>query len=210
MKNQRLSGSVVLGLGLMAAAAVAGFHSGATANSSHLDAKSAVIGTVDLNKVMESLVEVKERNAQINAKGTERQKVLDGLSDELKTIDADLKMLPAESKERVDKIAKGIELRKMAEAKAQIFQQLINLEKGEVLREVYKKIEDASRSLAEKEAMDLVIVDDSTMIRIPERASDQEVSLAAQTRKVLYAGKSIDLTDRIITQLNNANGAPKK
>ena len=55
-----------------------------------------------------------------------------------------------------------------------------------------------------------MIVNDAAMINIPDRASDQEVSMAAQSRKVLYASKSVDLSDRIITQLNNANNAPKK
>ena len=210
MSNQRVSGSIVLGLGLIAAAAVAGFQSGATANSANLDGKAAVIGVVDLNRVLGSLTEVKERNAQIQATGQQRQEELNKLTEELKAIEADLGQLPADSKARVQKIAHGIEIRKMAEAKAQIYQQLINLEKGEVLRDVYKKIEEASKSIGEKEGFDLVMVNDAAMINIPDRASDQEVSMAAQSRKVLYASKSVDLSDRIITQLNNANNAPRK
>ncbi len=210
MNTQRVSGSVLLGLGLMSLAAVAGFQSGATANSAHLDSKPSVIGVVDLNKVLGSLTEVKERDAKIVADGKEAQKQLDKYSEELKAIDNDLEQLPKDSKARIDKVAEGIKLRKRAETETQIFQQLINLRKGEVLRDVYTKIEDAAKSIGEKEGFDLVIVNDSTMIKIPDRASDQEVSMVAQSRKVLYAGKSIDLSDRIITQLNNQNSAPKK
>lgn len=210
MNNSRISGSIVLGLALAGAAAVAGFQSGATATSANMDAKAAVIGTVDLNVVMKDLAEVQERNAALVVSGKARQEELTKAREELKKIQHDIDQADRNSKDRINKIAQGIELQKTTEAKAQIFQQLINLEKGEILRDVYRKIEEAAKNIGEKEGFDLIIVDDRSMVAIPDRGSDQEVSMAAQSRKVLYAGKSVDLTSRVITVLNTQYGAPKK
>lgn len=198
-----------LGLAIVAGVSVASWHGSATATASRLAAQPASVATIDLNRVMEGLQSVKERNAALRVKGQERQKELDALQEQLKKLDSDLDQLAKDSKERINIVARGIETRQTLQSKAQIYQQLINLEKGEVLREAYAQIEAAAKALAEKEGYDLVVVDDRAMIQIPDRASDQEVSLAAQSRKVLYAGASLDITDRIITQLNNQASAPR-
>jgi hypothetical protein len=79
---------------------------------------------------------------------------------------------------------------------------------------VYRTLREGAKQLAEAEKYELIIVDDSR-IEIQTQRSQNSPPLEAQAKgqiaelRVLYAGKLIDVTDKLIVQLNNArSGTP--
>ena len=71
---------------------------------------SAVISLVDLERVMQGLKEVKDLNAQVGAETDLKNKDLQAMEGRIKKRDEEVKLLPADSKERRAKIVEGIEL----------------------------------------------------------------------------------------------------
>jgi Skp family chaperone for outer membrane proteins len=212
MKNGNMA-SVMVMAGLasfsgLALAGVLGWQAGATATT-RLAPEPTRIATVNLEKLVEQLAEVKERDAGVKARGLQRQEELDKIKNDLKTIESDVKEMPRDSADRREKIARGLELKQVADTKLRVYQQLINIEKGEILADIYKKICDASARLAEREGYDVVLMDDR-VIQIPETGSDGDVNGAIQAKRVLWARDSLDITDRLVTMLNNERNAPSK
>lgn len=207
-KNSGLGLAIVAGA-VLSITALTGWHAGATATTASLAPEPARIATVNLEKLVEGLQEIKDRDGAVRAKGQERQSEINSLTDELKKIDTELEALPKGSKERREKVAKGLELRRLADARLNVYQQLINLEKGEILADIYKKIGDTAAKLAEREGYDLILMDDR-VIKLPENAQDSDVNMAIQAKRVIYARDSIDITDRLLTVMNSEYNTPKR
>lgn len=167
----------------------------------------SVVGLIDLTKVTKGLNEIKDRNATLNAKAADYQKQLDELSAKLTKINEDLKLLPDGSKERRAKVFEGVEAEQAAKAKQQILRKTIELEAGEILSDMYKKVTETAAKVAGKDGYSLILLDDRS-VSLPKDAPDEEINRAIFAKRVLFAADSIDLTERIITEMNNEYGAP--
>jgi Skp family chaperone for outer membrane proteins len=174
----------------------------AVARSNFVAATPTSIGVVNLEVLMGKLDEVKTRNSSLQAKGAERQKPLTELSTKLEKIKKDLELEPKDSKKRPEMVAEGVIIERQAQAMKQAYQQLIELDKGAILNDVYTRLTKSCEALAAKQGLDLVIVDD-TSIRLPENGDANEMTQAIQARRVLFAGKSVDVTDALASLMNN-------
>jgi len=174
----------------------------ATARNNMVAANPTALGVVNLETLMGKLDEVKARNSSLQARGAERQKPLTELSNKLDKIRKDLETEPKDSKKRPEMIAEGVIIEKQAQAMKQAYQQLIELDKGAILADIYNKMTKSCEALAAKQGLDLIVVDD-TSIRLPENGDANEMTSAIQARRVLFAGKSVDVTDALATLMNN-------
>lgn len=190
-----------------AMAGVALFRAGATSLPQAPAPAPSVVGLVDLTLVTKGLNEIKERNAQLNAKAAEYQKQLDELAGKLAKINEDIKLLPSTSKDRRAKIFEGLELEQQAKARQQVLRKTVELDAGEILTDVYKKVTDAAAKVAAKDGYSLILLDDRS-VSLPTDAPDEEVNRAIFAKRVLFAAESVDLTQRIITEMNTEFNAP--
>ncbi|MDX2118927.1 MAG: OmpH family outer membrane protein [Planctomycetota bacterium] len=202
----RLSWRSPLTLVLVAGVALLGVNAWqgatATARTNIVLANPTTMGVVNLEALMGKLDEVKSRNSALQAKGAERQKPLTELSNKLEKIKKDLEMEPKDSKKRPEMVAEGVIIERQAQAMKQAYQQLIELDKGTILADIYNKMTKSCEALAAKQGVDLIIVDDSS-IRLPDNGDAGEMTQAIQARRVLFAGKTIDVTDALATLMNN-------
>lgn len=170
------------------------------------------IAIVDLEKVMNQLTELKDKNQDVESRGKQLQSKLDGVVDEVKAVDEQLKMVPTtEVRRRQDLILQKRELEASIETKKKVYQKQIDLDNGDVIRELYIKILAAVEAVSKKEGFDLVIVDDRTIAMPPGGTSAQYGELI-QSRRVLYANEALNITDRVFTIMNNdyaSGGTPK-
>ena len=60
----------------------------------------------------------------------------------------------------------------------------------------------AVAALAKKDGFDLILLDDRS-INVPDDASYAEVNNTILNKRVLFASDTIDLTQRLITMMNN-------
>jgi Skp family chaperone for outer membrane proteins len=189
-------------------AAIAAFAGQATATARTAPAPTRV-AVVDLVKVIERLDERSDWEVQISALGKKvqeefasRRKAIETMADELeKASEADRTALR-------DKIAFE-QLR--FEQWEQIKKIEIDRERALMWQSMYRNIRTESQKLADAEGWDIVMVNDGVTEIQLQRESKSPLEQQAQEqivrRRVLYAGKSTDVTDQLVVRMNNARAA---
>lgn len=167
-----------------------------------LKASATAVAIVDLERVMEGLTEKKKREDDMRALIAQRQATLDDLKKQLDGLAKQIELTPKTDRAKLREIKqRQIEIAAQAEARKQALQTLISLETGEILREIYLKINNAITRVADKDGWDLVLLDNRS-INIPEALTDREINFIIQSRTVLHATNSVDISDDIITLMN--------
>ncbi|MBS0190690.1 MAG: OmpH family outer membrane protein [Phycisphaerales bacterium] len=175
---------------------------------------SSKVALVNIEKILNSLDEVKIAQTRIQASGTQRQNEINELNKQIKEANDKLDLMPLNDVNRRDEAVKLMQLNAIAAAKAQAYQAIINIEKGDLFKDAHGHIMDACKQYAEKNGIELVMVDDRVLQFLENDPVEKVSSLIAQKR-ILYGAPSIDITDAILTMMNNqfqANGgkAPAK
>lgn len=183
------------------------WNSAAKANASRPPAAPTAVATVDLPAILDGLEEKSRHEADLQAVIQESQAKLDQLTKRIENIQADLDMLPRDSAEWRAKFGEGLELQQQAEARKAVLTQIISLQRGESLRTLYLKIEAGITKIAEREGYDVVLLDDSKF-PLPQQAPDTNMERAILSKTVLYAHDAIDITQDVITLVNNEYRAP--
>jgi Skp family chaperone for outer membrane proteins len=169
-------------------------------------ASATAVAIVDLERVMMGLKEKEKREGEMKDRIVAFQGTMDDLKKQLDGLSKQLELTPKENVAQVREIKqKQIELAAQAEARKQALQTLISLETGEILRSMYMKINGAVDRIAEKDGWDMVLLDNRS-IKIPETVTDREINFIIQSRTVLHAANSVDITDDVITLMNNEFG----
>lgn len=167
------------------------------------------IALVNLENLMSKLDETKALNEELRIGFEKRKKDLDELSKKGEALKTERDLLPAESKERRQKAAEMTETQQLLEARTKIFQLLIDMDNGELVRAMYNKILTTIDAFAKKEGYDLVMLDDRG-IKLPTQGTQNQVNAAIQAKRVLYANEALDVTSRIATLMNAEYSAPAK
>jgi len=181
------------------------WHAGATA--SRPPATPVAVATVDIVQIINGLEERSVREEELNARRMTRQGQLEEVVEEIKALESDIQMLSQGTDERRDKIRELMELRAVAEARRNALSQIISIDMGNVMSELYTKVEDAISRIADREGYDIVLLDDS-QLPLPDNAPDSDVYRAIITKGIVYHHDSTDITDRVVTLLNNEFSAP--
>ncbi len=83
----------------------------------------------------------------------------------------------------------------------------VDLEKSLLWRDLFISVQNGARELCEIEGYDIVMVDDSQqeLMVNPEAQISREGQVTQQmtSRRILYAGSAIDITDELIKRMNN-------
>lgn len=196
-----LAGAMILG--------AAGLSNGA---SHSLVATPTSVAIVDIQAMFKegALAELTALNDTLKASGQQRQIELNKMSDEMTKLKKDIEIAGKDSPERTELQARWFVKQSTYDATAKAYQLLIDYEKADVLRTIYNRILDSSKALAERDGIDLVLVDDRSL-EIPNGSvPPKAISESMQARRVLYANEAIDITQRLITLMNNQFNAPPK
>lgn len=179
----------------------------AGASSSRPPAQPTAIATVDIMDVIEGLNERSVLEGQLEARMEARQAQLNEVLDQLKALDADLQMLNPGTDEHREKMQEGIEKQALAKTRREVLSQIVSIDNGTVMEKLFSKIETAIQDIADREGYDIVLFDDSSF-EVPENAPNQDVVRAIITKSVIYRHDSIDITQQVITLMNNEYSAP--
>jgi len=179
----------------------------AGAVSSRPPAQPTAVAVVDLLELFNGLNEREVLEGQLNARMEGRKNQLDEVVNELKVLEDDIQMLTRGTDEHREKLREGMEKQAVLQARQEALGQIVSIDMGTVRAGLFSKIESAVNSIAEREGFDIVLLDDSKF-PIPENASDNDVYRAIITKSVIYRHDSIDITQRVITLMNNEYSAP--
>jgi Skp family chaperone for outer membrane proteins len=161
------------------------------------------VGVVDIERVSLALNELQEGQQSINELRQKRADELKALSEELESLSVELQALPEADRETrgVDLSIRAQILQADVQTKEQVYSQEISVKELQIRVSVYEKVVKAVEQVAQRDGVDLVLFDDSAL-RLEAR-NGQELFNAIRGRKVLHAADSIDLSDSVITLMNN-------
>jgi len=179
----------------------------ANANSARPPAQATAVAIVDIVDIIAGLNEREVLEGQLNSRMESRQSQLDEVVEALKVLEADIQMLTPGTDEHREKLQEGIEKQALAKTRREVLSQIVSIDMGNVMAELYKKIEMAVNQIAEREGYDIVFFDDSKF-ELPQDAPNADVYRAIITKSVVYRHDSIDITDQVITLMNNEYSAP--
>ncbi|MEM7755864.1 MAG: OmpH family outer membrane protein [Planctomycetota bacterium] len=191
--------ALVLGVGLI------GWLAGqsATANNAAVMAPATSVAFVRLDQVLDSLDERNERQAQLTEFIAEREAQLQELvADRDDAVEA-LELLRPGTAAHREKAREVLEIRSQLETRQRILQEIIALETGRILAELYTKIKAAVGEIAQRDGYDLVVHGDAH-VELPANLSQTAVFTFIQERKLIYAGNQVDITDDVGRYMNNA------
>lgn len=207
IRTPRRAGRVLTALLALALLLAVGgaWHSAARAASAASAAAQAArptaVALVDLERLINGLDEFNTMQNRVQPLVQELQGELTRLEGQINDLAAEMDLLPAGDTTRV---ALERDRRKqvlIAEQRAAINQQLINLRFGDEIRAIYLKTLDTIEDIAERDGYDLVIVDDRN-VRIPQGVDADRAQAFISRKRILYAAGTIDLTDRVMARMN--------
>jgi Skp family chaperone for outer membrane proteins len=196
----------MLGLALIACMGVGAYVSRATAGAAFKPTppQSPVIATVDLEAVIKAMNERTDKEKALGTKGEEYKAKLKALQDEA---ESDKTKLGAEP-EGPNKIAMAKALREKVfrmEFEGQYATKVLGEMQGEMLRELYLKIEAAAQTLATRYHYQLVLTSDEKAQINP--GDPDSIKRAIAFKRMLYVDPAMDITTDIVDFLNNQYAA---
>lgn len=207
---QQARSTAMLPVILVLAAAMA-WHAGAATEANRPPAQPTASATVDIVRVIDELEERAVLESQLESRIRARQAQLNEINERLNAIQRDLDpetatLIPG-TDEYTERVREFMEQRAVAEARRNALTQIISIDRGALRRQLFQKISAAVGKIAERDGIDLVVLDDS-VFPIPENASNDDVFRSIITKGVIYRHESIDITDRVVTLMNNEYTAP--
>ncbi len=165
-------------------------------------ASSIKIGVVDPQVVLERSKAGKRALADLKQYAAARQKILTAYEDELKPLDDELKLLDGELKDQKSmltdegrrskqeqfrgKVQAFQDKRQAYQREVQKFRQELALKEKEFIEEYMKKISAATKIVAEKQGLALVV----------DKGSDKSVKI------VIYNKQSLDVTNQVVREFD--------
>jgi Skp family chaperone for outer membrane proteins len=170
-------------------------------------AQPTAIGVIDLAKLFDGLGECAEWDVRIKAL---EARVMDEARARKASLESGLKEVEAmtegvEKENRLD----ALRLQKLqAEQWSLGCEMEADRERSLKWQSVYRSVREGAKKLGETEGYQLVVIDDSK-IEIQTQRAQNSPPLETQAKgqiaqlRVLYADRTIDVTDKLIVQLNN-------
>lgn len=172
----------------------------ATANAVQ-SAKPVTIGLINMESVMNGLAEIEDQQKRIDALMAQRRRTIDEMSRQLTAAQEELKLLPENSSQRVSKSREITEMSIKLRVEGEVAVGYIDAEKGEIYANLFRKIEDASRRFAERNEFDIILSTDA--FAEVRNGTEQQVKSFIVSRRVIHASKQIDVSDQLLTMMNN-------
>lgn len=162
------------------------------------------VAIVDLQRLFNGLAELNDRNKEIDAKQAGYKSELEQLKKQADDIENDLKTTvnPSDIKQRTELSLQAVILRQSIQGKSELYTRVLDIMSADLIRELYGKCNSAIATTAKRDGYDLVIFDDRS-IGLPERTGTKELNQVVANKRVLYANDAADITERLITLMNN-------
>jgi Skp family chaperone for outer membrane proteins len=168
----------------------------------------ANIAVVDVEKVFNSLTERNELQRQLQDYAGQLQADLKKAEDDAKAAATTAQAL-GDGPEKRTAVAKAAELQISLRAKREVSEAMLDQRTSELFRNLFAKIQGATKKLAESRGVTMVIASDES-VKVAEQANTAETQRIISMRRILFASKGHDLTDDLIAQLNNEFAASGK
>ena len=195
MKTKHLMGLTALTL-ILAAGWL-----GAARAENRLAAKPTAVAVVDIQKAFDALAEKDQIEADLRTKAEQLKQLEDDKKKKIRDIQADLEILAPDTepwlrkKDELDKALIELQVWRTFETNN------LNNERGVQVENLYRKMIDSIGKVAKANGYDVVLFKEKP-VRFAG-AKPEQIPALIQVRKVLWAADELDLTDQVITDMNN-------
>ena len=165
-------------------------------------AKPASIGLINIEKVINSLEELSDQQNRVDELVAARRKVVDDMSAQVEKLQGELRLAPEGSPQRIAKGREFQELTYKLRIEADVAVAVIDAQKGEIYANLFRKISDASARFAQRNGYDMILSSDA-IAETPRGGTEQQVKGFIVSRRVIFGADTIDVTDQLITMMNN-------
>jgi Skp family chaperone for outer membrane proteins len=183
--------------------------------------KPTAVAVVDLKKLIDAVKEFKDGMEFLDTQKKDALSKIDELKEKLKKLNDDItKMKDVATLERLKKQQEALELEALLNARAQTSQRILQVQAGDLLRQVFDKTVEAGKKISKEDGWDIILIDDRN-VKPPERMPGEDgkdsgprltidqVQSIIQQRHILSAVDRVDITDRFITMMNGDYKGPK-
>jgi Skp family chaperone for outer membrane proteins len=197
-----------LPLMLVLAAAIA-WHAGANTAAQRPPAQPTAVATIDIVAIFERLNERTYLESQLEERRKSREAQLVEVRDRVESIRNNIETVhPRGSDASKEAIREFMEQNAVLKARGEALGQIMTIDQGNIRRQLFEKVVAAVQKIAERDSIDIVILDDSGFPLPDNNSTDIEIFRAIVSKGVIYAHPTVDLTDRVITLMNNEYTAP--
>jgi Skp family chaperone for outer membrane proteins len=179
--------------------------------------RPSVIATVRLSTVIEKLDKWGEAQAnltamsgQVGAEQKRRQTEIEAMQTQLQTM-VEAHGIDNPTAEMIKLQEDEALARLRFQAWARITMEKADMEKSLLLQDLYRSIKTTAATIANAAGYDLVLVDDSQgeLRSTPDARAPREAQIMQQigARRMLHANPALDITDELITRMNNEHRA---
>lgn len=165
------------------------------------------VAVVNIEKLMNASAEAKSRADSFNKYVEPFEKELATLGADFENKRKELDLLPKGSKDARAKFVEAKKLEAQIEVNKKLYKGLADLQKGEMFRTLYESATAAVQRVAKLDGYQLVLLDDRE-IKFEPDLSPAQVGTVIQNKRILFAEDAIDITERVLTDMNNAFNAP--
>ncbi len=191
----------VLALGFLGTGSVVGY---AMRPAAALPApKAPVTALVDIQRVLNEITESKDRRSRFDTRKTELEGRLKSLQEQAEQSKKQYDDTPPSNVERRAQLkAEAMKAAALAQAELKVFGEFLDIEAATMNRDMYQKCIATVRAYAQANAIDLVTLDDQPLT-VPADEGMRGVTATISNKRVLYSASELDITDAVITKMNN-------
>ena len=170
--------------------------------AAQLRLQPAVVAFIDIEKVFNSLDSRQASEAAIVELAKTMEQKTTTMREELELLQAELESLEPGSTAMADMNESVVSVAGRLRAYQKYAALLLEREQANDLRETYERIRTSAAEYSKKEGIDVVLLNDS--IPMMEPADSAGTLEQISSRRILYAGTSLDITEELIAMMNAA------
>lgn len=171
------------------------------ASRQNASSDAAVVATIDLERVIESLDAMEAANAELTEAAESYQSQIQRQRETLELLYEETELLVGQQKD--EKLAEAELLADELKITSDFAAGKLEEMRVRVLRGIYEDVRIAAARISKANGWDLVLVNDA-LVEVPPVGSQQELMRQISARRVIYGDTRIDVTDVLINALNGA------
>lgn len=175
-------------------------------------APATPVATIDLVSVITQLQEFEDMEDRIKAEGEKKTAEIDRLTEEIEGLQEDLKPLDPNS-DAYDQTFRELNMKAgFRELRGTMLIRWQAEDNARVLTELYEKALQAVEAVAKRDGWEIVIHagQSLTVPRNPNVRAEAAMDFVEnfiQTRRVIYSGESVDISNSVVQHMNNQYAA---
>lgn len=160
-----------------------------------------VIGTVNLEKVINGMAEREFRQQRLQEFINERDAMLQKVVKDFEAAAQQVELAPEGSEARRQAVEEATRLQLQAQLEKEFSEQLIARRRAEVFSQLFGRMQETAARIASQRGITAIISSDATA-PLPE-GTEAQVRAAMISRRVLYNSDAVDFSDELLQVLNN-------